>query len=129
MIDIDGFKGVNDQHGHLTGDETLRRIAETSRSCLRRTDVFGRYGGDEFVVLLPETGSPEVLMAERIRRALEAAEVKTGAGPIRVTVSIGIAARRSSTEALDALIAQADTALYAAKANGRNRVEAAPDRA
>ena len=126
LIDIDEFKVVNDRHGHLTGDETLRRMAETSRACLRRTDVFGRYGGDEFVVLLPETEEPgAVLMAERIRRALEAAEIKTGTGPVRVTVSIGIAARSGQTEALDTLIAQADAALYAAKQNGRNRVETA----
>ena len=127
LIDVDDFKSVNDRHGHLAGDETLRQMAETSRSCLRRTDLFGRYGGDEFIVLLPETEEPgAVLMAERIRRALEAREIKTRSGTIRITVSVGVGSRNGRVEALDSMVAQADAALYCAKSNGRNRVETAP---
>jgi len=124
LLDVDGFKAVNDRHGHLAGDETLRQLASACRTCLRRTDLLGRYGGDEFIVLLPETEEPgAMLMAERIRRTIEGAPPSAGSGAVRITVSIGVAARRDGLEALDAMIAQADAALYAAKSAGRNRVE------
>jgi diguanylate cyclase (GGDEF)-like protein len=127
LIDVDDFKAINDRHGHLSGDETLRRTAEICRSNLRRTDLLGRYGGDEFIILLHETQEPgAVLMAERIRRALEAGELRARHEVLRIRVSIGVAARREGIETLDALLALADAALEEAKAKGRNRVEGTP---
>jgi len=124
VIDVDDFKSVNDRYGHLSGDQTLRHAAEECRACLRRTDLLGRYGGDEFVILLPETGiAGGVRMAERIREAVERSEIRTPAGTVHITVSIGVAGRHLGTLSVDALVAEADGALYKAKTNGRNRVE------
>jgi diguanylate cyclase (GGDEF)-like protein len=124
VIDVDQFKTVNDEYGHLSGDQTLRHAAEECRSCLRRTDLLGRYGGDEFVILLPETGIAGARrMAERIRQSIERSEIRTPAGTVRITVSIGVAGRHLGTRSVDGLVADADAALYRAKTKGRNRVE------
>lgn len=120
MIDIDHFKEVNDRHGHETGDEILRLFATVVKGCLRQVDVFGRMGGEEFAVLMPETAGPGALIAtERIREAVEGAVLKHGETPIRITVSIGAVA---GSESVKEALRQADKALYRAKTEGRNRV-------
>jgi diguanylate cyclase (GGDEF)-like protein len=124
VIDVDGFKDVNDRYGHLAGDQTLRHVAELCARSLRRTDLLGRYGGDEFIILLPETGSPgAVRMADRIREGIERSEIRTPGGLVKVTVSVGVAGRHLGMTSADALVADADAALYRAKTTGRNRVE------
>lgn len=120
MIDIDHFKPINDQHGHLVGDEVLRSFALELRRCLREVDTAGRYGGDEFAVVLPDTG-PEGA-AQAARRLLQhfrrrAEDPDTG---VAYTVSIGYALARSEMADTAAWIAAADAALYRAKAAGRD---------
>lgn len=124
MLDIDFFKQINDSRGHKAGDVVLRKLAETCRSALREVDVVGRYGGEEFVVLLPETGIDEAAeVAERLRAAVADARFSMDSGlPIHITVSIGVTALASPEENLDVLLDQADTALYEAKSGGRNKV-------
>ena len=119
MIDLDHFKAVNDQHGHQAGDEVLRGVAEAVRESLRQHDIPGRYGGEEFGVLLPgsDAASAEAI-AERIRRKIEWASF---AGELKVTASIGCAAIHANDLSPASLIARADRALYEAKAAGRNR--------
>jgi len=123
MLDVDHFKRVNDTHGHETGDQVLRVLADTCRSTLRLQDVVGRHGGEEFIALLPET-SLEVAqeVAERLRRNVEGLTVNSSQGKVKVTVSIGIATLTPTTRDIDALINAADKALYEAKQKGRNRV-------
>ena len=122
MLDIDHFKQVNDTYGHATGDMILQQIAQRCRKNLRETDIFGRYGGEEFVVLLPLTDLENArLVAERLR--LEAAEVGREANVEGVTISLGVAAMSGSGEDPESLLGKADQALYAAKQAGRNRVE------
>jgi len=119
MIDVDHFKAINDQHGHPAGDEVLRGVAEVLREALRQHDVPGRYGGEEFGVLL--AGSDDAAaeaIAERIRKRIEWASF---AGSLKVTASIGCAAMNASDLFAPSVIARADRALYAAKAAGRNR--------
>src|SRR5205085_2283595 len=121
MLDIDHFKAVNDAHGHPTGDEALRSVAAILRDTLRLHDVAGRYGGEEFGVVLPGIDvQGAAAIAERIRRRIESSVVEPRRG-VRVTVSIGFAALRDDDEDHGAWIARADRALYAAKAAGRNR--------
>jgi len=124
MVDIDHFKQVNDQHGHALGDEVLRAVAGLLMSQLRATDAVVRYGGEEFLVILPGVG---VRHAERVleRARCSIAEATLASRPIRITVSAGVVQRREDESKSD-LIARADTALYAAKRAGRNRVEIAP---
>lgn len=126
LLDIDHFKRVNDTHGHLAGDEVLKRFAELVRDQLRREDIFVRYGGEEFCLLLPDVPGPgAVALAGRIRRAVSKAAFVADGEAIELTVSAGVAARLDEgPEALDALIARADEALYIAKNRGRNRVAA-----
>ena len=126
LLDIDHFKRVNDTHGHLAGDEILKRFAEVVRDQLRREDVFVRYGGEEFCLLLPDVPGPgAVALAGRVRRAVSKAAFVADGEAIELTVSAGVAARLDEgPEALDALIARADEALYIAKNRGRNRVAA-----
>lgn len=124
MLDLDHFKEVNDRHGHLFGDEVLRRAVASWTSVLRSSDVLARYGGEEFCVLLPETGCVEAQsFGERIRTALSATEIEYGACRARVTASAGVTASRSE-DGPDDILRRADAALYEAKAAGRDRVEA-----
>ncbi|WP_240686724.1 GGDEF domain-containing protein [Amycolatopsis suaedae] len=135
VLDLDFFKKVNDTHGHLAGDDVLRATAATLQAEVRAGDLVGRFGGEEFVVLLPNIGQAEaVAIAERIRRRVGATAVpltQGGDGPadITVTVSIGVASHPKDASSLEALMQAADTALYQAKAAGRNRtlLYVAPD--
>lgn len=127
MIDADFFKKVNDQHGHATGDIVLKHIANILQSGVRSLDLVARIGGEEFVALLVETPlATAAAVAERLRAAVEERPVSTPAGPLRITVSIGVACVVGSAIDPDELTHRADEALYAAKRNGRNRVEIAP---
>ncbi|AEA25086.1 diguanylate cyclase [Pseudonocardia dioxanivorans CB1190] len=133
ILDLDHFKSVNDRHGHLAGDKVLSAVAETLRSEVRENDLVGRFGGEEFVVLLPgvddsDYGVAELrLVADRIRRRVEgmAVEMPTPDGPLTITgltVSIGGAAFPTDGSDLTRLLETADSALYAAKRSGRNVV-------
>jgi diguanylate cyclase (GGDEF)-like protein len=128
MLDVDHFKRVNDTFGHAAGDQVLQAIGKLLRDSCRVYDVPGRYGGEEFCILLPETrlGNTNVV-AERIRSRLEATELGSAGTPIHVTVSIGIAGIDSSQDVDEvspsALLDRADRALYTAKHRGRNRIE------
>ena len=125
FIDVDHFKRINDTHGHETGDEVLKRIIRLMRRCLRKGDTVARWGGEEFVVLLPATDlNGTLLIAEKIRHCIEAEYFDDLASGLRVTVSIGCV-EMNSGEGLDELVAQADRALYAAKHRGRNQTVAA----
>ena len=124
IVDVDRFKTINDSHGHAAGDAVLRHVSQHGQAVLRCTDLFGRYGGDEFVAILPETDlQTAAAIAERLRQAV--GEPLPGApalscGQHGVTVSIGVAAIAPGCECVDELIAQADQALYIAKHAGRN---------
>jgi diguanylate cyclase (GGDEF)-like protein len=123
MIDIDHFKAVNDTYGHQAGDAVLATVAAEMRDSLRGYDVPGRFGGEEFAVLLPgTTGEEACLIAERLRERLAAATTLVGEStPVQITVSIGVTALRSASADLDELISAADIALYRAKNAGRNQ--------
>ncbi len=126
LLDLDRFKQINDTHGHLAGDEVLRAIARLMTSVLREYDVAGRFGGEEFVMLLPQTRAPDALrIAERVRAHIARLPI-TGPGGERipVTASIGVAALDAgSSRQLTELLAAADAALYRAKASGRDQVQ------
>lgn len=121
LIDVDDFKRLNDTFGHQAGDELLKRFARVARQHLRDADLFARYGGDEFVALLPNTGAAEAaLVAERLRADLAVHDTVLEQGTLTVTISSGIA-ELLPADTLDALIHRADMALYEAKQSGRNR--------
>jgi diguanylate cyclase (GGDEF)-like protein/PAS domain S-box-containing protein len=130
LFDADHFKSVNDQYGHVAGDQVLTAMAEAARSALRVSDVLGRLGGEEFAVLLPDTDlAGALVVAERVRAAVAATEVQSGEvrandvpRSVRVTVSVGVAERRSD-ETFEALLKRADRAQYAAKDLGRDQVK------
>ncbi len=124
MLDIDRFKVINDMHGHHVGDLVLQQLGAILRGELRNIDLVGRLGGEEFAVLLPETDPEQAfVLAERLRNAIASTEVVRETGlPLRFTVSIGVATLGQKAINLDTLLAQADLALYEAKATGRNRV-------
>ncbi len=128
LVDIDRFKSFNDRHGHEIGDLVLRLVARTVGGALRDGDTIARFGGEEFVVVLPTADAGvAAAVADRLRRTLESREVKnrrTGIGYGRVTASFGVATLWPGEQAED-LLRRADVALYRAKANGRNRVETA----
>lgn len=125
VIDVDNFKTVNDSHGHPFGDEVLQHVARAIGTALRASDVVGRLGGEEFVVLAPESNlARAMLLAERIRLAVSTAFVGSGTRAASVTVSAGVALLRDS-DSVEEVMARADAALYKAKFNGRNRVEPA----
>jgi diguanylate cyclase (GGDEF)-like protein len=123
LADVDFFKRVNDTHGHSAGDEVLREIALRIRSVVRGYDFVGRYGGEEFLVVLPTCDAVTARhVAERIRMRVEAGPIHTGDATIDVTLSLGLAWTGSATEDAPTLIEAADAALYRAKAAGRNTV-------
>jgi diguanylate cyclase (GGDEF)-like protein len=128
IIDIDHFKQINDRHGHAAGDEALRHFVQIIRQQLRNQDELGRLGGEEFGVLLPETGlASAAAVAERIRRAVETNPARYENAQLPMTASFGVACWKPPGESADALLRRADTALYAAKSGGRNRVADAAD--
>jgi diguanylate cyclase (GGDEF)-like protein len=126
MIDIDFFKKVNDTYGHAVGDDVLKRSAALYRSSVRSTDLVARYGGEEFAVMMPETTLQDgIAFAEKIRQLIAGAPLDTQAGPVTVTVSIGVASvPHSRIHSAKELIVAADRALYRAKKGGRNQVQA-----
>lgn len=125
FIDVDHFKRINDTFGHQTGDLVLKRIIRLTRDCLRNSDTVARWGGEEFVVLLPATDmSGTLVVAEKIRRCIEIERFDELATDLRVTVSIGCV-ELGSSEGLDELVVRADQALYEAKHRGRNQTVAA----
>ena len=136
MLDVDHFKAINDVFGHLVGDQVLQKVAQTCLEQLRDSDTIGRYGGEEFVILLPQTTmsqtaaaseiQPALQIAERLRKAVEDLRFLTEGGEVNPTISIGIAERTSHCSELAQVIAQADLALLKSKSGGRNRITAAP---
>jgi two-component system cell cycle response regulator len=127
VLDIDYFKSVNDTHGHDAGDEVLREFSQRLKKSIRGIDLACRYGGEEFVVVMPETDmAVATMVAERLRRriASEPFPISQGANAVEVTISIGLAARHSVSDNAANILKRADQALYRAKRDGRNRVVA-----
>jgi len=123
MLDIDYFKTVNDTHGHLTGDEVLRAVSDVIHNSLRSADFCGRYGGEEFLLVMTQTNiNGALLCAERIRSNIEQSRFPNLGSNFRVTVSLGVT-EFAGKEDIPTMIARADKALYLAKETGRNRVE------
>ena len=123
LVDIDYFKKINDTHGHGAGDEVLKAAAERMRASLRKYDAIGRYGGEEFLLVLPNCPTPDALdVVERARRAVGGTPIDAAGAPLEVSISAGVAWAGDRTDAA-AIIHAADEALYRAKAAGRNRVE------
>jgi len=123
MIDVDHFKKVNDTYGHQAGDHILKLIGETMRASFRKTDVLCRYGGEEFLAIMPVTDTNGAgTAAEKLRRAIESREILIEGNKIKVTISCGIAQIDFGKETADSAIARADAALYSSKHSGRNRV-------
>ncbi|MBA4378443.1 MAG: GGDEF domain-containing protein [Gemmatimonas sp.] len=122
MFDIDHFKLVNDTHGHLAGDRVLAETARRAQGALRETDVLLRYGGEEFVIIVPGAGEEALIkVGERVRQAVAATPVNDGGTEIPVTVSVGIGQLQGREEKEESILKRADDALYAAKEGGRNR--------
>ncbi len=125
LIDVDHFKRINDAYGHALGDQVLEHVAAVIAAQARQADSVGRYGGDEFIVVAPQsTLAGAVQAAERLRLAMQAEHIHARASNLRVTLSIGVAASTSADTAVSDVLARADRALHKAKARGRNRVEA-----
>jgi diguanylate cyclase (GGDEF)-like protein len=125
MIDIDSFKSINDLYGHLAGDEYLKLLSDILRKGIREIDSIGRWGGEEFIVILPNTDTAHAMhAAERLVRLASAAESQTGKGAISRTISIGVSTSVSGKLEMDEMTALADEALYRAKAEGRDRAYA-----
>ena len=123
MLDIDHFKSVNDSHGHQTGDEVLRAVSDVIRTSLRSADFCGRYGGEEFLLVMTQTNiNGALLCAERVRSTIERSRFPNLGTDFKVTVSLGVA-EFAGKEDIPTMIGRADKALYRAKESGRNRVE------
>ena len=124
LFDLDHFKEVNDRFGHPMGDLVLKKITQLCRSSIRTTDLLGRYGGEEFLIIASETGQEQAIeIAERFRKRVEDFSLTTEAGILKLTISLGVGTfQPGSDQALDDLIKSTDNALYVAKALGRNCV-------
>jgi diguanylate cyclase (GGDEF)-like protein len=128
LIDLDDLKKVNESQGHLTGDAVLKEFARMTKSCIRIYDIFGRFGGEEFIILLPITTLVQAMaFAERIRKTIgKDLAVKSGSGDeVRMTISLGVTTLRDGDASVDAVVRRAEEALSKAKASGRNRAELA----
>ena len=124
MLDLDNFKSINDNYGHVAGDEVLTAVAATLKQSVRTVDYVARYGGEEFVAVLTETPMGEALeIAERIRASVEVLRFNAGSRMISVTVSLGMTYSQDSDDDPDKMLFRADHALYEAKRAGRNQVQ------
>jgi diguanylate cyclase (GGDEF)-like protein len=122
MADVDLFKNVNDTYGHLIGDEVLRHIGYALREHIRHPDIAGRYGGEEFLILLPNTASVEACeQAERLCKFVRESQVSVNAHLLKVTISIGVAQYIPGVDTWDTFLSRADTAMHDAKSKGRDR--------
>lgn len=122
LVDIDHFKAINDHYGHLVGDAVLKHIAKIIKENIRQIDLIGRYGGEEFLVILTETDKgPAYLAAERIREAVENKRIRAYDDELRATISLGVSVFPSDASDAETLLDKADRALYKAKGSGRNR--------
>lgn len=124
LLDLDNFKQINDQYGHLVGDQALQAVAKRIRDCIREIDILGRYGGEEFVMLMPDTDlTSAIQMAERVCLGMNSDPIKINEHSISMAASLGVATLEVGQDiTIDSLLDQADQALYTAKREGRNRV-------
>jgi diguanylate cyclase (GGDEF)-like protein len=123
LVDLDHFKKFNDSYGHVVGDQVLRASAQMMSSALRESDIIGRYGGEEFSIILPDTNnSAAIYVAERLLANVADVPIETEAGKLSIQLSIGIAGLSKETPTLQSLIVRADQAMYIAKSAGRNRL-------
>ena len=128
MLDVDHFKQVNDTYGHGVGDQVLKNLARVLGIGMRRTDTLARMGGEEFLLLMPDTDTEGALtQARRICERVAAVEIVTNAGTLKITLSLGVAQAKPEDPSADAVVARADAALYRAKESGRNQVQTAPN--
>jgi diguanylate cyclase (GGDEF)-like protein len=126
LIDCDDFKRVNDSRGHSVGDQVLRQVAQRLQKSLRPSDHLGRIGGDEFLVLLPDTGAAEaVRVAQRLRLAVAAQPLREPGGAVGLTISLGLAVLTDGDGALDDVVARTDASLHGSKCRGKNRLSGA----
>ncbi|MGC3834112.1 GGDEF domain-containing protein [Moritella viscosa] len=122
MLDIDHFKNVNDTYGHVAGDKVIAAVSQVMRNNVRETDFAARYGGEEFAICLTNTSAIDaVILADRLRKAIEDISIIDDGNTIKVTISIGMAEFTATTDAVDTWTKNADIALYQSKANGRNQ--------
>lgn len=127
IMDLDHFKRINDRYGHRGGDEVLLAVVQIMQGSIRSIDTLGRWGGEEFVALLPGTGMEEALIvAQRVRRNVEGLALEIDQASVSVTVSLGLASLRDGEDTIDAMFLRADQALYQAKESGRNQVLTMP---
>jgi diguanylate cyclase (GGDEF)-like protein len=126
MLDLDHFKRINDQHGHAVGDLALKHVAQLLQQAMRATDSLARFGGEEFIVLMPNAAlSQAEPVAEELRRLLAGSPLMHDASDVTLSVSVGVAQWRDAEDDASRLLSRADAALFQAKVQGRNRVVAA----
>ena len=122
LMDLDNFKKINDNYGHQAGDQALCRVVKSIKNTIRNVDFLGRYGGEEFMAILPETnGKKALILAEEIRKMVSSNIIKTEKGSILLTISIGVSTYSAKDKSLDDIISRADKAVYQAKQQGRNK--------
>ncbi|MCL2933952.1 MAG: diguanylate cyclase [Trichodesmium sp. MAG_R03] len=122
LMDLDNFKKINDNYGHQVGDQALCTVVKSIKNTIRNVDFFGRYGGEEFMTILPETNVEKAfILAEQIRKMVSSNIIKTDKGSILLTISIGVSTYSAKDQSLDDIISRADKAVYQAKQQGRNK--------